>query len=435
MENLLIKFFNLEKSDHESIKKFLHKQEYGTLIHKKDKGIEEKNEYLDLHEYLTNTKWYLYCYGEESSGEMNHQGIRKNVITFKKGESKDKKWPIEVHTKRNNTDAIYKGVYGFNVTELGRIYLETSGLELYEGDTLKKDERHLRIMIYLGQKQGNLTNIKMALGVYYNVRYHGALLAGSALLLKEDTPKVYQEFSEIKTQLITIRDNLSDKEKVVWDFFEERNLNYIKIPHIDTDRDNYDISALKSKLETLKKEKKEIEIWLKRYDFFISIPLSYNKDNDTFKNNQSVALKLKEALIKNNKVYFAGSKIEEQGPKKEPKEVYHDIDQYNDYQSVIANDTISALERSEVYILIFPSRKDLKNINTIKVSSAITELGIAMGLRKKVIIFHHAHEKENLPANIERLNREGRLLLIQYSNDILNAFNQRQEDIKKLKER
>lgn len=395
---------------------------------------------------IVSEKWIMYCFSENSipvnGGKQNYYGIKEALIEFSEDTAKDNKERWKVNLWSNIYDADkkienikdYEGFFGTRVVENKHIYLETTEMALRD----EENRRHLRMMLYFGNRIDDI-----ALGVFYNIRFHGALLAGSLVLVKitNDKEKIetYNELNQIKKvkSYELEKDFVKSKtsfKKVIWDFFSRRNLNYLKLPNLESDSDtfHFGIDELAEKLQDLKVKGSGDEVWLSNYDFFMSIPLTFDNNPKTYELHRKIAYDVMAELDKltssgknelnNNQefenFYFAGKSASNLGDFEYIKER-------------IARDTLDAIERSKIFVLIFPSRKksvsleknNKERIVINKVSSANTELGYAMALKKRIIVFYEKDEKQNLPGNLEYyiISKKGEMFMFD-RDDLKKTF-------------
>lgn len=314
-------------------------------------------------------------------------GIRQSIVKFADGER------IKVgNITEDDQVSYYEGKYHLR-EENEFLYLETKPLTV-------SSERYFRLMLYFGKKQIS----EIALGVYYNVRKLGSLLCGSALLIENPTGAkddieatgciIYDRWDSVPAEFATVRQ-----------YLERRSLNYIKLP---SKIDFFRLDELQETLDNLKEKESEWDYRLHKYDYFLSVPLTYNNSADIYDRNSGLAEKLI-ALLKeqypNSKYYCACEKVK-------TLEDYKNLSDKNKYKKAL-----EAIEQSRNFVWLYPrlsvgqSPDDAYNHH---ISSAIIELGYAMGLKKPIVIFHDHGEEVHLP-NI--LNDYKPLIKIPFSTE------------------
>jgi len=394
---------------------------YGPLSDKKKKRNKhswkknDQQQILPLYRDLVSRKWLLFAFTEVKNHKTHEKyyRIHRSIIQFSENHfPKEKnKWKIKLWALVYGQVEEYNGGFGIRKTDNGHIYLESTSLELED-----KNKKHLRMMLYFGLNKIN----PLGLGVYYNIRYHGALLAGSSILVEVKDEQEYQKLLDNKAYVKTyseyeeLEENYRDS---IWKFFERRSMNYIKLPNLGNNignpYENHSLENLERVIAKHQKISRSKEVWLNKFFGFISIPLTYLDDDSYFQKNKKFALQTIDLLselfdVKPDKFFFAAKK--------------HDLEKLK-IDKKIPHLTLSSLERSKVFILLLPKLGASNSTSFLnKISSSFTELGYAMALKKKIIIIGEEGTENILPNNLKLLIEQKFIYLAFYKHGSLKNY-------------
>ncbi|MEZ0611374.1 hypothetical protein ACAW74_22880 [Fibrella sp. WM1] len=361
---------------------------------------------------LTQKCWMLYRFweGEDSISNLKQKsaGIRASRIYFKLDPASSKSLLVRVASLDKPSELnihYYEGkCYPRQVN--GHLYIETGHLMV-----AGKNDRYLRMIFYFGPNDID----ELATGVYYNVRRHGALLSGSALLLRlEEYPInvesiIYQRWSDLS-------------DDVIKNFFQRKDLNMIRLPNILP----YTLDILENVIDEYLNE--EIEIRFYEFDFFVSIPLTFNKMyGGDYNRNMEIANRAITSF--QNRFFYNTYFLANEGKNAEEASVASN-------PSRLA--TLQTLDRCRCLLFILPylshnAISTLKNESIIPIftSSAITELGYALGMKKPVYILCDNRMKEHVPSNVKAISHRVQYAYYTESNidesidDAVNSWHMR----------
>ena len=349
----------------------------------KGSKIREKKMYSSTKELsLTNIKdqkinkffgtyWYVYSYEERASTELifgKHKpvkvkGIGRTIMHI------DENGSVEIMNLENPKldDKDSNSIYGDYYTDyFGSVILDSNRL-VFELKT-HTEEKDLKINMLINSG----TIFPFAGGIYTNVDYRGALIAGTMLMERVFNEKTIQS-EDFKPEFFAIGSKeYRTLEPSIRKYFRKKQLNFLKVP--------IEFSSLNDLNLWLQRKKIEQRFQPDRYtnfdfDVFISSPVS-SIDEKKYPISRSEILKVIEALKRHkgfNSIHYVGQEHESNT----------DLWKRNvvEYNKVLKN-----IENSRYFILIYPEKV---------VSSALVETGWALCLKKPIIIFHK--QKENLP--------------------------------------
>lgn len=136
-------------------------------------------------------------------------------------------------------------------------------------------------------------------------------------------------------------------------------------------------------------------------DIFISIPLSYNHNAKEYERNCSIAKELKEELI--HRYNFDPDRIFCSCFNKNKKLAFQEYEEYKGTSLKGFKEVRKEIDESKILIFVYPKPYKSKD-DVLRISSAVVEIGYALGMKKDVIILYDKSEKENMPKNLMRLN-------------------------------